>query len=237
MREPFDAAQDLKDAPDVGAKLRPKDAATLIVMRKDGPEPRVLMGRRAKGHVFMAEKWVFPGGRVDASDHRAPYATDLKPQTAAMLQRAATPARARALALAAVRELYEETGILLARAAPPRSGSGPWRDFLEAGALPDLASLDYIARAVTPPGRPRRFDARFFLADASALMSLEPRSGDRELDEIDWIGLSRLPDLDLPQITRFVVSEAMERLKDPNRPVPFARMVRGKHVVDRHPLR
>lgn len=233
MKEPFDAAQDLKDAPDVGAKLRPKDAATLIVVRKDGPEPRVLMGRRAAGHVFMAGKWVFPGGRVDPSDRLAPSASDLRPKVARELQRTVTPSRARALALAAVRELFEETGILLARRSPPRPGSGPWREFLEAGALPDLEPLDYIARAVTPPGRPRRFDARFFLADASALMSLEPRSGDRELDEIDWIALSRMGDLDLPQITRFVVGEAMERLKDPGRPVPFARMVRGKHVVDR----
>jgi 8-oxo-dGTP pyrophosphatase MutT (NUDIX family) len=129
--------------------------------------------------------------------------------------------------------MFEETGLLLARPAPPGPGSGPWRDFLAAGALPDLAALDFIARAITPPGRPRRFDARFFLADASALMSLEPCSGDRELDEIAWLEVSRLPSLDLPQITRFVVGEAMARLEDPNRPVPFARMVRGKHVVDR----
>ncbi len=233
MSEPFDSAMDLKDAPNVGSRLRPKDAATLIVVRQDGPEPRVLMGRRAEGHVFMAGKWVFPGGRVDASDRFAPSASELRPEVARRLQRTATPSRARALALAAVRELFEETGVLLARPSPPRSGSGPWRDFLQAGALPDLAPLDYIARAVTPPGRPRRFDARFFLADASALVSLEPRSGDRELDEIAWLEMSRLGDLDLPQITRFVVGEALERLKAPNRPIPFARMVRGKHVVDR----
>jgi 8-oxo-dGTP pyrophosphatase MutT (NUDIX family) len=233
MSQPFDAAQDLRDAPDVGARLRPKDAATLIVMRRDGAEPRVLMGRRAAGHVFMASKWVFPGGRVDRSDTRAPSATELRPDVAARLQRSAAPARARALALAAVREMFEETGLLLARPAPPRPGSGPWREFLAAGALADLAPLDFIARAITPPGRPRRFDARFFLADASALMSLEPRSGDRELDEVAWIEMSRIPDLDLPQITRFVLGEAAERLAHPDRPVPFARMVRGKHVVDR----
>ncbi|MFN3537584.1 MAG: NUDIX domain-containing protein, partial [Brevundimonas sp.] len=70
MSHPFDAAQDLKDAPHTGARMRPKDAATLIVTRTAGGRTEVLMGRRAAGHVFMASKWVFPGGRIDPSDFR-----------------------------------------------------------------------------------------------------------------------------------------------------------------------
>ena len=76
---PFDAAQDLTDAPRVGGAQRPKDAATLIVTR-GGSRPEVLMGRRAPGHVFMASKWVFPGGRIERSDFTAAAAGELSPR-------------------------------------------------------------------------------------------------------------------------------------------------------------
>ena len=105
--------------------VRPRHAATLIVLRRDGPKPRVLMGRRHGGHDFMPDKWVFPGGRIDRADFRAPFATDLRPEVAARLARTAPPVRVRALALAAVRETFEEVGLLLARPAPPRAGTGP----------------------------------------------------------------------------------------------------------------
>jgi len=235
VSQPFDAAADLRDAPRVeGARLRPRDAATLILVRRDRPGPRVLMGRRAEGHVFMASKWVFPGGRIDRADFRAPCASELRPEVAAAVGRAAPPARARALALAAVRETFEETGLLLAKEAPPRPAAGPWRDFLARGALPDLEALDYVARAITPPGRSRRFDARFFMADAARLMHLDPEPGaEMELDEIAWISLEETRGLDLPQITRFVLGELTDRLRDPGRPPPVVRMVRGRHVIER----
>ena len=79
MTKPFDSAADLKDAPHVGGRMRPRNAATLILVRRDKGESQVLMGRRAEGHVFMASKWVFPGGRVDSGDITAPAATELKP--------------------------------------------------------------------------------------------------------------------------------------------------------------
>ena len=123
MTAPFDAKQDLADAPVTGARLRPKDAATPIVVRR-GRTPAVLMGRRAHGHVFMASKWVFPGGRIDRSDFRAAFTGDFDARTAARLAHGAPPARARALALAAVRETFEETGLVVGRAAPPASVAG-----------------------------------------------------------------------------------------------------------------
>lgn len=232
MIPPFDADQDLADAPATGARLRPKDAATLILVRRDGPEPRLLMGRRASGHVFMASKWVFPGGRVERADFRASAATELRPDVSALLARGSAPSRARALALAAVRETFEETGLLLAREAPPRSAAGPWRPFLARGALPDLSALDYVARAVTPPGRPRRFDARFFLADASALLSSDPEPGCGELEEIAWLTAVEANRLDLPAVTRFVLSYlgVDERAAAPA-PV-LVRQVHGRHRVE-----
>ncbi len=229
---PFDADQDLGDAPRVGSRQRPRDAATLILVRPRGAAFEVLMGRRAPGHVFMASKWVFPGGRVERSDAAAAVAADLSPVDAARLSREVPARRARALALAAVRETFEETGLLLARAAPPASVAGPWREFRAQGALPNLAALSYVARAITPPGRARRFDARFFMADASALLHPEPTAGSGELDEIAWLPLDEARGLDLPAITRFVLGEVAGRLSGVARPLPFVRMVRGRHVVE-----
>lgn len=229
--QPFDAAQDLRDVPRAtGPRQRPKDAATLILVRGGG-SPEVLMGRRAPGHVFMASKWVFPGGRIDRADFTAASATDPAVATRIRLETELTPRRARALALTAVRETFEETGLILGRPAPPASVAGPWREFRQAGALPDLAALTYVARAITPPGRTRRFDARFFMADASALLSPEPTAGSGELDEIAWLPLAEALALDLPAITRFILGEVAERLSSADRPLPFVRMVRGAHVV------
>ncbi len=227
----FDAAQDLADAPrSSDPRQRPKDAATLIIVRSGKP-PEVLMGRRAPGHVFMASKWVFPGGRIDRSDFNAAPGTDPHPETVAWLHREMSPHRARALLLTAVRETFEETGLILGTAAPPASVAGPWREFRAAGALPDLAALRYVARAITPPGRTRRFDARFFLADAEALLAPEATAGSGELDEIAWLPLDEARALDLPAITRFVLAEVADRLEGADRPIPFVRMVRGKHIV------
>lgn len=240
--QPFDAAQDLKDAPRTGGRQRPKDAATLILTRGRPGHVEVLMGRRAPGHIFMASKWVFPGGRVERSDASAAFATDLSSGDLARLSREflarEVPARrGRALALAAVRETFEETGLLLAEPAPPAVVAGGWREFRAVGALPDLAALTYVARAITPPGRTRRFDARFFMAEASALLHPEPTAGSGELDEIAWLPLDEARALDLPSITRFVLGEVAERLETraphfSGRPLPFVRMVRGRHVVD-----
>lgn len=215
--------------------VRPRHAATLIIVRRDAAKPRMLMGRRHRGHAFMPDKWVFPGGRIDRGDFTAPSASDPRPEVAARLMmtaRHASPLLPRALALAAVRETFEETGLLLAKAAPPRPGVGAWREFLKAGALPDLAALDFVARAITPPYRPRRFDARFFMAEAEALLSLERRPDCGELDEIAWVDLDEALALDLPNITRFVVAEVAARLSGEARPIPFMRFLRGARRLE-----
>ena len=187
--------RDLADAPRVGGAQRPKDAATLILTR-GGDRPEVLMGRRAPGHVFMASKWVFPGGRIDRSDFTAASAGELSGEVARRLEGELPARRARALALTAVRETFEETGLILGRPVPRASVAGSWREYRQAGALPDLSVLSYVARAITPPGRTRRFDARFFMAPAEALLSPEPTAGSGELDEIAWLPLDEARALD-----------------------------------------
>jgi 8-oxo-dGTP pyrophosphatase MutT (NUDIX family) len=189
------------------------------------------MGRRHGGHDFMPGKWVFPGGRIDPSDFRVPQASDLRPEVAHRLSMTAPAKRAWALARTAIRETFEEVGLMLARPAPARTAAGPWREFLSQGALPDLEALDFVARAVTPPMSPKRFDARFFMAPAHRLMSLERQGDCGELDEIAWFGLPAALDLDLPSVTRFVLHEIPERLADPRRPTPSLRFARGRQQL------
>lgn len=217
----------MNDRPKV---LRPKDAATLLVIRRDGPAPQVLMGRRVGGHAFMPDKWVFPGGRIHRSDFGVPVARELSDDTHAALARTCAGHRGRALALAAVRETFEETGLILGRPGHGRvSAQSDWRDFLASGHLPDLGGLEFVARAITPPARTRRFDARFFTVDAGHLVSLDPGPGSGELDEIAWFDWQAAAALDLPSITRAILAEVAMRDREPGRPIPYHRFHRGGH--------
>lgn len=210
-------------------RLRPRDAATLVLVDRSGPAPRVLMGRRRATQVFLPNKFVFPGGRVDRADRLMTPADDL-PEAEARLVLAGmkgkpSPARVRALALAAIRETFEETGLVIGGAAPDGTKPAPaaWRPFLDTGHAPRLGCLAYLARAITPPARPRRYDTRFFLADAASI-SASAAPADDELGEIGWFTLAEMRALDLPNITRAIVEDLAAILDRPptaNRPVPF----------------
>ena len=201
-------------AEQAAARLRELLPAGVIV-RRDGPKPRVLMGKRHGGHDFMANLWVFPGGRIDKADYRAPFATDLRPEVAGKFHTHVSPGKARALGLAAIRETFEEAGLLLAQPVEPRPAAGPWREFLAEGAAADLEALSIVYRAVTPPMLAKRFDTWFLMADAERLISLERRPDCGELEEIAWFEFEEALDLKLPMVTRGVITEVMAR----NRPV------------------
>lgn len=214
------------------ARVVPRDAAALVLCRRDQGEPQILLGRRAGGLKFMPNLYVFPGGRVDPADARAARATDLRPEVLAKLALGATPARARGLALAAVRETFEEAGLLVGQRVTrrARSKTASWSKFFANGIVPALHGLDYIARAITPPGNPRRFDTRFFLADASHAHSPDALAGSGELLDLRWVPLSRVRELALPEATLMVIVEVEKRVAaaDPSRvPIPFARFTRG----------
>lgn len=214
--------------------LRPKDAATLVLVRRDSDAPRILMGCRSSGMAFMANKYVFPGGRMDAGDQRIPVAADLRPDVMARVSKGITTARARGLALAAVRETFEETGILLGEHGPtPRTRSPAWAKFFAHGIAPRLDRFQFIARAITPPNRTRRFDARFFMADAGSIAHTLDAATHEELLKPAWLTLAEARTLDLPNITRRVLDEVETRLgdsPDAARPAPFFRFLRGKTV-------
>ena len=219
-----------------------RDAATVILVRRGGGVPRVLMGQRGRGAAFMASKFVFPGGAVDAADAAIPAACPLAPPTEARLARRAAqgsaPDIAHALAMAAIRELWEESGLALAvpDGPVPEEPVPGWRGFFAAGHRPAADGLDFVFRAVTPPGRPRRFDARFFMVAAEHLAG-DPDDlarAEGELAHLSWLTLAEARALDLPFITEVVLAEVEARLANPcpDRPVPFFWHGEGRSFVD-----
>ena len=205
--------------------MRPADAASLLVLDGRGTNARVLMGRRSAAHAFMPEVYVFPGGRVDPGDARAPVTGALRADDERRVL-AHTPrpsaARARAMAVAALRETVEETGLVI-------GGNGAF----------DLARLRYVARAVTPPGRTRRFDARFFACPREAV-TREVRPETDELEDVRWVPLATAAtEVPLARITAVVIGEMLARLAaDPDlsadTPVPRHRMLYGRFVREEH---
>jgi 8-oxo-dGTP pyrophosphatase MutT (NUDIX family) len=222
-----------------GPAPRPRDAATLILIDRSGAVPKVLLGKRHRGHVFMPGKYVFPGGRVEPHDRHVPVAGELDRHIEEKLMRhVSRPSRdkARALAVAAIREVFEETGLLVGRKvedAPRVPADGPADPFAAAGVRPDLSALHLIARAITPPGRPRRFDARFFAADADLIVHrvdgvVHP---DAELVDLTWLPIEAARELDIPPVTKRVLTELEARVAlgfGHDLPVPFYRVLRKK---------
>jgi 8-oxo-dGTP pyrophosphatase MutT (NUDIX family) len=221
------------ETPRAGQKtLRPRLAASLILTRGSGDRREVLMGRRSSKHVFMPNKYVFPGGRVDRADSHAPLAADLASPVLDTMSRVMTAARARAAAVAAVRETAEETGLLIARSGDCRSRHASWAPFRADGVVPDLAHLKLITRAVTPPGRSRRFDTWFFTAGTDALLDDRPAQPSPELEDVRWVPLGETRSLDLPMVTHFVLGE-LDKVLEPNpEPVRWIREERGQMKVD-----
>ncbi|KPP86046.1 MAG: putative NTP pyrophosphohydrolase [Rhodobacteraceae bacterium HLUCCO07] len=203
-----------------------RNAATVIVLRDRMTEPRVLMGQRGARAAFMPNKFVFPGGAVDPADAGVPLARRMPQICRDRLLENCEDDCTHALATAAIRELWEETGLVLGQKGdwsvePPAD----WADFAAAGYVPDAHPLQFVFRAITPPGRPRRFDARFFLVDADEIASdLDNFDGAQdELSHLQWVPLDKVRGFDLPFITEVVLAEVAARARDRTPPenVPF----------------
>lgn len=219
-----------------GAQAMPGDrdtpeilnAASVLLIDRAGGLPRLLMGRRQPGNVFLPDKWVFPGGRLEPEDALVRPTTPLHASDGdvlhARLAIEPAPVFAQSLALAAVRELFEETGHAIVLAAGARDGlEDLWPDFRTRALRPVLAPLQFLARAITPPGRPRRYDTRFFTADRRA--AIEPQGpADGEFSETGWFTLDEARGLDIPVITRRILADLEMALEGPEpyaQPVPF----------------
>ncbi len=203
------------------APMRPiRDAATVVVLREGAGGPEVLMGQRGAQAAFMPSKFVFPGGALDPGDAEVPLAAPLPAACAARLG-----GQGAALAAAAIRELWEETGLALGQPGDwPGVVPADWTGFAARGLRPDPQGLRYIFRAITPPGRPRRFDARFFLVDADHIQGPTDdfSAACEELSHLQWIPLARTRSFDLPFITEVVLAEvAALAAGEPMESVPF----------------
>ncbi len=227
------------------AYYRPRDAATLILLRFDEDNTRILMGKRHENHKFMPGKFVFPGGRVDFADSRVVPNGDFPAATMGKLlknmKRGISIGRARALGMAAIRESFEEAGILYGASPASKQSSRctSWQEFFDHGVSPSLSGLNFIARAITPPGRPRRFDTRFFAADARGI-SRTLNAHDvptNELLERCWLTFEEAFDVDLPLITQVVLKHLKirldkDRLDDVDYPTPFYFHHKGRFLRD-----
>ena len=214
----------------------------MIVVRA-GDRPTILMGKRAATHRFMPNKFVFPGGRLDAIDQRLRIRGELSDPVMARLRKATrkdvTDRKLRGLALAAIRETFEETGLVIGRPSSQsvKTAHPVWQHYLGHGVEPPLAHMDFIARAITPPYRTRRFDTRFFLVHDEFIHNDPEQITDAsgELNELHWLTLNDARDLDLPAVTRWAIDLVEERIQLTPReqlrqPAPFMRFVKGEAV-------
>ncbi len=220
------------------AYQRPSPAASMIVIDSSGKKPRVLMGRRHESHIVLPGRYVFPGGRVDAADRRMNVAGALNEIVEQrLMNRVPRPSalRARAQALAAIRETFEETGLLIGSrdyGTPEAAPEGAWTTYAGHGLYPELDRLHLVARAITPPGRLRRFDTAFFAVGLDAVAGhIEGMSGpDKELVELVWLPLEKAEKLEMASITRTILLEVAQRFEAgmrPFLPVPFYNGYRG----------
>ncbi|MEO9865019.1 MAG: NUDIX hydrolase [Yoonia sp.] len=209
-----------------------RDAATVIVLRD---RTSVLMGQRGSSAAFMPGKFVFPGGAVDPGDSHVTL-PPLNPTCENRLQ-SESDLPATALTAAAIRELWEETSQILGTSGRWDDAPADWADFAKTGFRPDPSPLSFFFRAVTPHGRPRRFDARFFLADAAALAS-DPddfSTAEDELSHLQWVPLKDTRRFDLPFITKVVLAELIDHIDrdGPITSVPFFRNDDEAHLISR----
>ncbi len=209
-----------------------RDASTVILVRDPARKPSILMGQRGRNAAFMPDKMVFPGGAVDAEDGDIEL-TNGVPDCCAGRLKQQTEAHIDSLCVAAVREVFEETGLILGQKGLWQDAPSDWTNFANQGYRPDASALRFFFRAITPPGRPRRFDARFFLADARALEgNIDDFSGaSAELSHLQWVPIEDMRALNLAFITRLVLAELRKHL--PSLDAPEAVPLVKNDVLDR----
>ena len=183
--------------------VRPRDAATLILLRGEGRNLEVLAGRRPRDVKFMPGVYVFPGGAIDREDNKPwPIETGGDKLSPRLLR----------CARAALRETWEEVGVLVGRrgSAPvwPAAGLTPIETaYTERGIAAAIDVLTYVGRAITPTPVFRRFNTRFFLADGSNVVG-EPASSD-ELEGVGWHPIARHPLVPFRDVTQFMLERGM----------------------------
>ncbi len=227
-------AENIEHPPEEPAIPRP--AATIVLLRDGEPGLELLLMRRSRRAGFVPGAWVFPGGRVDRADADNAVLERLDDLDAEAAERrlelrGADPP-ALAYYLAALREAFEETGILVGTgddgAAPPTAVEDDRTDAVRNELMADHISfgeaaarlgariaggaVEYIAHWITPEAEPRRYDTRFFAARVDP--RAEPIIDPREMTDAQWItptdALDRLDRGELPMV--FPTIKTIEQL-------------------------
>ena len=205
----------MNDAP--ARPARPRDAASLVIHRQRRTHHEVLMGRRGGKARFKPGVWVFPGGGLERADYHARPLRPLDDATAALLAVGRTRRKADALAMAAVREAFEEAGLIYGR--PGDIGNVrhvSWREFRRRSLAPDLGALDFLGRAITPTCRPLRYHARFFSIDFAHLEG--ELGGDGELEDLRWVRIDDTGGLETMVVQDMILATLARRLKGQHAP-------------------
>ena len=207
------------------AAVRARDAASLILLRGQGRDLELLVGRRPMTVRFMPGVYVFPGGAVDPEDAR-PWQTETGAEW--------LPPRLRRCARAALRETWEESGVFFGHPGAPQeallSSSQVAEAYAEAAIVATIDRLRYIGRAITPARVFRRFNTRFFLGDG-ALVIGEPRATD-ELEDVRWHPIGRHPLEPFRDVSQFMLARAMAVYEGNNSsPAPLFYTVAGKRRI------
>lgn len=224
--------RDMRRSGQLKTGIRPKNAATLVLVDGKPGDFRILMGKRHHSLKFMPGALVFPGGRVDPHDGSVaaaqPMAEPTERKIVEHLRGRPSRRAAHALGIAALREVSEESGILVGKPGDLPDDHPDWADFARQGVVPSLSKLSLLSRAITPPGPPRRFDTWFFLCPADEIAHV-PEGGfdpSGELEGLQWIRPEEAIESDTREITRVMLVELMNRLNrdpgmSPDYPVPF----------------
>lgn len=213
--------------------VKPRHAASLVLVRQRKGVTQILMGRRSAKAVFP-EAYVFPGGRLDKSDGTVSPSGHLSAQVLNELceRGGCTPALAKGLATAAIRETFEETGLLIAGRGNTGLNEGTWAEFASLGVAPAHDRLRFLGRAITPASAPVRFHARFFAADGDAVEGALKSNG--ELTALDWYPLDHAQTLPAVDVTRFILAELAAGEAGAPRGAPFFRYRRNKPIAKAH---
>lgn len=223
MNEPAGAL----DAP---SPVRPRHAASLVIYRVGRGGPEVVMGRRSARARFKPGVYVFPGGMLERADHRVRPASGLPGDIVSRIAVAGSQQRANALALAAIRETFEESGLVVGVPGDPGPTTDPsWQALRARGIAPELAPLRYLGRAITPSVQPIRFHARFFAIEAEHVSG--ELAGTGELADLQWVPLGAARSLPVMDVTLLMLESLRRQLEDGDRRAAFLSFQHGRRQI------
>ena len=207
--------------------VRPRDAATLVIHRPSARGIEVLMGRRSDKARFKPGVYVFPGGGLEAADARVQVHSALESSIPPRLAVGNSTVRAHALALAAIRETFEECGLLVG--VPGDIGPNPhpsWQDYAQRGLAPPLGALRYLGRAITPSPQPIRFHARFFAVEERYVSGQIDDT--HELGDLQWVPVKQVPDLNVMPVTLLMLEALARQLEQGDPRAAFLSFQHGR---------